>query len=313
VNNWSGNLKLKLLALLLLSALGSGAAFASDDDAPLVCAMCDEWNQPQAPFNIYGNTWYVGTRDLSALLITGAQGHILLDGALPQSAAQIRQNIVSLGFRIEDVKLIANSHAHSDHAGGIGALQRASGAQVLASASGAQVLMNGMPGLDDPQYEPDSSPLPKLAAVRVVTDGETVRVGTLAMTAHLTPGHTPGGTSYTWKSCEGARCLDVAYVDSLNPVSSDAFHYTRDERKHDRTPSFKASIAKVARLPCDIVVSVHPGFTDTLDKLAQRSAASNPFIADGGCRAYAASARVRLDKRIAVEKVEQKRVTGKRR
>ena len=292
----------------LLAALSAPMANATDEDPPQVCDSCEAWNRPQKPFKIYGNTWYVGTRELSALLITGPEGHILLDGALPQSAAQIQRNIVALGFRIEDVKLIANSHAHADHAGGIRALQRASGAQVLASASGAQVLQTGVVSLDDPQYEPGNKwPVPKLAAVRVVADGETARVGTLALTAHMTPGHTPGSTTYAWKSCEGKRCLDVVYADSLNPVSSDNFHFTSDERKQDRTPSFRASIAKVASLPCDVVVSVHPDNTDTLEKLAKRTAANNPFVAQGGCRAYAARASARLDKRVASEKAERQR------
>lgn len=292
---------------LLLAALGSTAAMSGGDGHEVSCTMCTAWNQPQAPFNIYGNTWYVGTRELSALLITSPTGHILLDAALPQSAAQIQRNIVSLGFRIEDVKLIANSHAHFDHAGGIAALQRASGAQVLASASNAQVLKTGVPGREDPQYTPaDAWPIPALAAVRVVADGQTVRAGTLAVTAHLTPGHTPGATTWTWRSCEGTRCLDVVYADSLNPVSSDDFHFTSDRQGVDLTPSFRASIARVRALPCDVVVSVHPDFTDTLEKLAARTAADNPFIDPAGCRKYADGASERLAKRVAAEQLEMK-------
>ncbi|WP_426101290.1 subclass B3 metallo-beta-lactamase [Massilia sp. TSP1-1-2] len=289
-----------LACTLLLAAFGPALA-----QEATTCPKCAAWNQPQAPFNIYGNTWYVGTRELSALLITSANGHILLDGALPQSAAQIARNIVSLGFRIEDVKLIANSHAHADHAGGIAALQRASGAQVLASASGAQVLKAGTPGRDDPQYSPGgSSPIPVPAAVRTVADGETVSTGLLAITAHLTPGHTPGGTTWSWKSCEGKRCLDVVYVDSLNPVSSEGFHFTGDSARADLTRAFRASIAKVAALPCDVVVSVHPDFTGTLEKAGKRSAARNAFIDPAGCRTYAKDAGKRLDKRVAREALE---------
>ena|ERR1700733_8790609 len=99
------------------------------------CANCAVWNKPQQAFKIYGNTYYVGTHGLSSILITSDSGHVLIDGALPESAPPIVANIRSLGFRVEDVKLIVNSHAHFDHAGGIAELQRLSGA-VLQPASG---------------------------------------------------------------------------------------------------------------------------------------------------------------------------------
>src|SRR5487761_9878 len=101
------------------------------------------WNAPQAPFRIYGNTWYVGPHELSSILVDAARGLALFDGDLPESAPQIEAHIRALGFRIRDIKWILNSHAHIDHAGGIAALQRASGAQVLASAAGAHELQLG--------------------------------------------------------------------------------------------------------------------------------------------------------------------------
>ena len=113
---------------------------------------CAEWNVPQRPFRVYGNTFYVGPHGLSAILITSPSGHSLIDGALPGSAPQIAQNIRALGFRAEDVKLILNSHAHFDHAGGIAYLQRVTGATVAASALSATVLERGLSGPDDPQY-----------------------------------------------------------------------------------------------------------------------------------------------------------------
>jgi len=88
-------------------------------DPPHDCEWCAGWSQPREPFRIFGNTWYVGTAGLSAILVTGPEGHILLDGALPQSATQIQANIEALGFRILDVKLIVNSHEHFDHTGGL--------------------------------------------------------------------------------------------------------------------------------------------------------------------------------------------------
>ncbi len=291
------NLLPKIAIAAALSALSACTTPPTVADQPFKCSNCDEWNQPQAPFNVAANTWYVGPQGLSALLITGPQGHILLDGALPQSAALIERNIKTLGFRIEDVKLIVNSHAHFDHAGGIAALQARSGAQVAASVHGAQVLRDGVIGKDDPQYDPDYQPsVPKVPNARGVADGETLSVGPLKITAHLTPGHTPGSTTWTWTSCDSKGCLNMVYADSVTPVSADGFRFTGA-----RASEFRKSIDKIAALPCDVIVSTHPDFTDTFDKLAARTPERNTFITPDGCRTYAAAAHQRIDARLAAE------------
>lgn len=303
--------KLTLAALGLALAGGAIAHKAEPPPAQFKCSSCKEWNAPQKPFNLYGNTWYVGTGELSALLISSSKGHILLDGALPQSAAIIEKNIKALGFRMKDVKLILNSHAHFDHAGGIAALQRSSGAAVVASAHGARVLADGVIGKDDPQYDPAQDPrIEKVAKVKAVADGEKVTLGGLSVTAHMTPGHTPGSTTWSWSSCEKGRCLDMVYADSLTPVSSDGFRYSGSASSPDLSASFRDSIAKVAALKCDVVVSTHPGFTGIKDKLAARSAATNPFIDPEGCRSYAAGASKRLEERLAKEKAAMPAVSG---
>jgi metallo-beta-lactamase class B len=291
---------LKQIAAALLMAAAIAPAVAHDD-APEKCSMCEEWNRPQAPFQIYGNTWYVGTAGLSAVLVTSPEGHILLDGALIQSAPLIAKNIETLGFRIQDVKLILNSHAHNDHAGGIARLQRMSGAKVVASASGAKALRDGHVVSDDPQYEPKST-LPRVAAVDVVGDGDTVSVGALRLKAIYTPGHTPGATTWTWQSCENSRCLNVVYADSLNAYSNDTFRFTGDAAHPDLSASFNASIDKVRKLACDVVVSVHPGATDTFKKAAAKTASHNPFIDPNGCRNYVVEPQQLLDKRLKQEK-----------
>ncbi|MGH8311080.1 MAG: metallo-beta-lactamase, partial [Steroidobacteraceae bacterium] len=153
------------------------------------CPDCQAWNNPAAPFAIFGNTHYVGTRGLSSILVTSNTGHVPIDGGLAQSAPHIAANIRKLGFRVEDVKLILNSHVHFDHAGGIAALQRMSGAQVAASARSAAVLRTGVPALDDPQHGA-IAPIETVSDVRIVADGAVVRVGDLALTMRATPGHT---------------------------------------------------------------------------------------------------------------------------
>ncbi len=289
----------------VLLALAAVTGSAQAHDAPVNCDNCANWNKPVKPFNVYGNTWYVGVEGLSSVLVTGKQGHILLDGALPQSAPLIEANIKALGFRMEDVKLIVNSHAHWDHAGGIAALQRASGAVVAASPSGALVLQSGTNGADDPQYKAEPVVrVAKVAKVKLVHEGQILKVGNIAVTAHMTPGHTPGGTTWSWTSCEGQRCLAVVYADSLNPYASGDFSFTGKGKTPDISASFAASIAKVAALKCDIMVPVHPDATGVMEKAAARTPDSNPFIDANGCRAYAAVASERLSKRLARERGE---------
>jgi metallo-beta-lactamase class B len=293
----------RVLALLVLVS-GPLAAAELQPDPPHACEWCEGWGQPHEPFKVYGNTWYVGG-GVSSILITSPQGHILLDGGLTQTAPQIAANIQKLGFRLEDVKLILNSHMHYDHAGGIAALQRASGAQVAASPAGKRALENGGPTDEDPQFEfgPEHNNFPAVANVREVADGETLRVGGLAITAHFTPGHTPGGTSWTWKSCDGGKCLDLVYADSLNSVSAPSFRFSGDASHASRVKDFEHSIAVVAGLECDILLAPHPESIDMEAKLAARAAkpSSNPFLDRKACAAYAEGARQRLQKRVAEE------------
>ena len=295
-----------LVASTPLSAAAQGAGLQVD--SPKACDACDEWNVPHEPFRVFGNTYYVGVAGLSAVLITSEEGLILLDGGLPQSAPRIDASIRKLGFRTEDIRLIVNSHAHFDHAGGIAALQRASGARVAASASGARAIEQGEAPADDPQFAfgLEANRFPAAKDVRVVRDGETLRIGPLAVTAHLTPGHTPGSTTWTWRSCEGPRCLDVVYADSLNAVSAPGFRFTGDAARPSLEAAFRHSIATVAALPCEILLAVHPGFAGLDEKLRRRqeapAAAADPFVDPQACRAYAAAAAGRLDERVAEEK-----------
>lgn len=289
-----------VLAAALLPAAQSTRALRPDP--PHACDNCEEMNRPREPFRVFGNTYYVGVNDISSVLITNGRESILLDGGLTQSAALIDANIRKLGFKTEDIRLILNSHAHYDHAGGIAALQRVSGAAVAASAAGAKAIERGDPTEDDPQFPLGRkvNGFPPVAGVRQVKNGETVRVGDLAVTAHLTPGHTPGSTTWTWKSCEGTRCYNIVYADSLNSVSAPDFRFSQNASV---VSAFRASIASVAALPCDIILAVHPSAADMDGKLQRRAShpAADPFVTPDGCRTYAEQAGKRLDARIAEE------------
>jgi len=256
------------------------------------CTECVAWNEPQAPFRMYGNTYYVGTHGLSSLLVTSDAGHVLMDGDLPESAPQIVAHIRKLGFRIEDVKLIVNSHVHFDHAGGLAELQRLSGARVAASEWSAGVMRKGGVARDDPQFGV-IRPIAPVAHVETLRDGEVFRVGKLEVAAHLTPGHTPGGTSWTWKSCEGARCMNMVYADSLTSVSANGFKFTKSR---GAIQDFEKSFAFFDAVDCDILITTHPGVSDLWERLEKHE-----FVDRTACRALADHARQQLRKRVAAE------------
>ncbi|HEX6036488.1 subclass B3 metallo-beta-lactamase [Longimicrobium sp.] len=285
-------------SLLALSATAAAAqpgdpltqAYSAED-----CSSCAEWNEPQAPVKLHGSTYYVGTRGLGAVLITSPAGHVLIDGALPNSAPLILENIRALGFDPADIRLILNSHAHFDHSGGIAALQRASGGQVAASEPSAPVLERGTSDAGDPQYGVLLG-FPPVVDVRRFADGETLRVGPIAVTAHLTPGHTPGGTTWSWRSCDDAGCVDMVYADSQTPISADGFRYL----DHPSLISgFERGHRALEMLPCDLLVTPHPAASQLWERLAR---GPQGLIDQTACQRYAANARQALQRRLETER-----------
>lgn len=267
------------------------------------CADCPEWNRAQEPFRIYGNAYYVGPHGLTSILLTSKSGHVLLDGALPESAPQIVANIRSLGFRIEDVKLIVNSHVHFDHGGGIAELRRLSGAEVAAGPWSVEVLTKSGVGKGDPQFGsiPPVALVPRATTLR---DGQTLRVGDIKLTAHFTPGHTPGGTSWTWKSCEGKRCLNLVYSDSMTPVSSDGFRFSDSREYPNAVRDFEKSFAFLRNTPCDILLTSHPDASGLWQRLEERrkGVRPDPLVAPNACKELAERAAGQLRRRLESEK-----------
>lgn len=293
-------------APVLLFILWLAFLLAAAGQKAVSCASCAEWNRYQKPFRIFGNTYYVGPHGLSSILITSNTGHILIDGALPQSAEQIATNIQSLGFRMQDVKVILNSHVHFDHAGGIAELQRLSGARVFASTWSAGVMRSGKVGRGDPQFVGGTAIAP-IANVHELHDGERIVVGDLSLTAHLTPGHTPGGTSWTWQSCEGSLCRSMVYADSLTPVSSEGFRFTESRRYPDALQEFEKSYAFLETTPCDVLITTHPENSSLWERLEarQKGATPDPMVNPNACRELAARSRESLRQRVAKERKAQ--------
>lgn len=286
-------------ALLVVCAVLSAATPISVDAAP---SYRDLWTRAQEPFRIYGNAYYVGTRGLTSILITSEDGHVLIDGTLPENAEKVAANIRSLGFRVEDVELIVNSHAHSDHAGAIAELAKMTGAEVVASSAGAAAMQRGRGGTDDPQFEYGDS-FPPIASVQVIRDRETLTVGGTGITVHYTPGHTPGSTTWAWQSCERDRCLNLVYADSLTPVSDDTFKYSGDARYPTALQDFERSIERIRSLKCNILISPHPESVKLWDRLERRTSGDRDALVDPeSCQDYAQAVQKRLEERIASEK-----------
>lgn len=283
--------------LLLFTAASVPAAHAEIDPAPIDCHSCSEWNQPHAAFVLFGGSHYVGPAGLAVVAIDTGAGVILIDGALPQSADGIVASLDAQGLDLAKVKYIATSHPHFDHVGGVAALARRSGATVLTTAAGAIALAQGQVPADDPQAGyGDDMRFAAIANLRALADGESITLGDTTLTLHATPGHTPGGASWTWRDCEGERCVDLVFADSLNPVSDDTYRFSEG----DRASAFRASIAKVRALPCDLLVSAHPGFSRLFERQAQSA-----LIDRDACRRYADDATQRLDERLREEQQAQ--------
>jgi metallo-beta-lactamase class B len=267
---------------------------------PAYAAACEgsnggptDWDKPAPPVRIHANTYLVGTCGISAILITGDQGDVLIDGGTEKGAELIASNIRRLGFRLSDVKYILHSHEHFDHVGGIAKLQRMTGAQLIASSAAAPVLNTGAAGAGDPQAGMHP-PFPAAHVDRIVRDGEMVRLGNIVLTAVATPGHTPGALSWRWGACDGGVCRQIVYADSLTPISRADYRFS-DHPEY--LAAYRASIAKVATLDCDILLTPHPSASNMLERMAGNA----PLTDSNACRDYAASLTKKLDDRLAKE------------
>ena len=259
------------------------------------CKGVDDWDAPAPPVRIHGNTYLVGTCGISAILIAGDQGHILIDGGTEKGADLIAENIRALGFRIQDVRILLQSHEHMDHVGGIGRLQQLSGAQVFASADAAKVFTTGAATADDPQAGMHK-PFPTARVDRIVKDSELVRLGSLQLTAIATPGHTPGALSWTWGSCDGGVCRQIVYADSLSAISRDDYKFSA---RPAYVASFRAGLNKVAKASCEILLTPHPSASNMVERIGAKS----PLVNANACRDYAATKTRDLDARLAKEAV----------
>jgi metallo-beta-lactamase class B len=264
------------------------------DNIKTECGDRTGWSDSAPPAQIFANVYMVGTCGITALLITTSKGHILIDGATNEAADGIADNIRKLGIDPKDVRFLLITHEHLDHAGGIAKLKAVTGAKFAVREPAKMAMETGLPTGDDPQHGIHPA-FPGVKANMTIQDGQTLRLGQLNLKVIATPGHSPGGTSYTWKSCESKTCRTFVYADSLNAVSADNYRFI-DHPEYVAT--LRRSMARIEALPnCDIMISPHPFQSDFFDRLA----GERPLVDPAGCKRYVAAARNRLDVRLVNE------------
>ncbi len=288
---------------LAFAALLAGCAPAEAQDPlpagtplPEFFAQCqdkDGWSDPAPPIRLFANVYDVGTCGIVSLLVVGDKGMVLIDSRPADAATLVAANIERLGFALSDVKVILTSHEHHDHVGGVAELQRLTSASVAASAAAKRQLETGVPDPSDPQAAIDGA-FPGIRVDRVLRDGEELELGSLRLTLHATPGHAPGSTSWSWRSCEGEDCRLVAFADSVTAVSADDYRFSDHP---DYVARFREALDAVAAIDCDLVITPHP----SASQLYERLAGDAPLVDPSACRNYAAWGREQLDARLSRE------------
>ena len=238
---------------------------------------------PFPPFRIIGNIYYVGSAGLACYIIKTSQGLILLDSGYPDMALQIEGNIKQLGFQLSDVKLLINSHAHIDHGGGMGQLKMDTGAKLVAMAEDAPYFENG--GHNDVLFA-DRSTFPPVHVDREIHDGDQVELGDTKLTAHLTPGHTPGNTTWTMVMQDGGKSYDTVFFGTVTPFPNTVLTGT------PAYPNIGADWARTMKvlptLKCEVFLASNGSFYNMAQKhdALLKNPDQNPFIDPAGCKAY---------------------------
>lgn len=263
---------------LLLCFLSPTRTFGQADE------VSRSWNQPVKPYRVIGNIYYVGASEVTAFLIVTPQGHILLDSGFFETVPQIKQNLMQLGFRLEDIKILINSHAHYDHAGGLALLKELTGARLMASQADAELLARG--GKGDFHFG-DRLSYPPVKADRILSDGDMVKLGGITMTAHLTPGHTKGCTTWAMKVKEGLHEYDVVFVGS---TTVPGYELVNNQQYSTIAADYELTFRVLKSLPCDVFLASHGSFYSMLEKrkVLSQGRKRNPFIDERGYRRFIA-------------------------
>lgn len=290
-------------ALLILPALALfGAAPSAPAERPGAskdilgaCGTRDGWSDPAPPAHIHGSSWYVGTCGITVVLIETRAGLVLIDTGPADAAPHVLASIKALGFDPRRIKWLAMTHEHFDHVGGMAAIQKATGARLVVGPNVAEVMRSGKPDPSDPQAAWLAKyPVEPVRVDRILPHGGTLTLGGTRFTLHSNPTHSPGSTSWSWKSCEGRKCLTIAYADSVNTISSDDYHFTAHP---ERVEAARAGLRVIESLPCDVLLTPHPSGSELLERLSGKA----PLAQPRACIAYSAAGSERLVQRLAKE------------
>jgi metallo-beta-lactamase class B len=275
------------IILALAAAIGATAPLVAQDD----------WRKPFEPVKIVGNVYYVGTEGLSSFLIVTPDGGIIIDSGEQESVPFIRANVEKLGFRMTDVKLLLAGHAHFDHVGGHAALKALTGAKVVAMEADRDALASGV----------DRSALggtgwKTVPIDRVVKDNDTVTLGGVTLTAHLTPGHTQGCTTWTMEATENGRRYQVAFVCSV--TINEGVHLVGNARVPAIADDYAGTFRVLRDLKPDVFVAEHGSVFDLAGKAARvrAGAATNPFVDPDGYRRFVERSEQAYQKQLRAER-----------
>ncbi len=264
------------LAMLVLAAGPATAQTPTTPPSadPATMTMEQRWRAPTDPFHIIDNVYYVGTLGLGAFLFTSNEGHVLLDGALPQSAQEILSNIRELGFDPKDVKYLLNSHAHFDHSGGLAELKRETGARMVAHKGDVSALEGGF-YLGSERIAQWQTPSVKVDLA--IEDGHVLELGPIRLVAHHTPGHSRGCTSWGTTVTHEAKTYEALAFCSATVAAN---RITPPLQYAGIVEDYRATFAKAKTLKVDVPLAPHPEFFGLLEKSRANAAdaSRNAFI-----------------------------------
>lgn len=241
-----------------------------------------KWNQPLAPYKVVSNIYYVGTNYLASYLITTPEGDILINPDYEESVPVIRRNVEKLGFHFSDIKIILISHAHDDHAAGCALAKKLTGAKLMVMDADVGVIEHG--GAGDFQYTTRWVPA---KVDRILHDGDQVKLGGTVLTAHLTPGHTKGCTTWTMEVNDGGKTLHVVIVGS--PNVNPGYKLVNNRRYPQIAGDYEKTFRVLKSLPCDVFLGAHGVYYNMDEKMKQmRTGGPNPFVDPEGYRTYVA-------------------------
>jgi metallo-beta-lactamase class B len=249
-----------------------------------VSIVAQQADKPFPEHHIVGNVYYVGSANYASYLITTSAGHILINSSFESTVPWIRASIEKLGFKFQDVKILLTSHAHADHVAGNFLVQELTGAKAMVMQGDEDLVRSG--GRNDFQYG-DKSAFKPSRVDRVLHDGEKVELGGTVLTAHLTPGHTKGCTTWTMKARENGKDYDVVIVGS--PNVNPGYKLVNNSKYPNIAADFAHTFEVLKALHCDVFLGAHGAYYGMEKKyqLLQKGG-TNPFIDPAGYQHFVA-------------------------